>query len=180
MRLFVGVWLSEAMRKEVIEYIGRIRNDSSGFKWTGPENLHFTLKFLGEIPEVRLKELTLALKSAAARNQNFILKLGSTGFFPPRGNSRIVWVGVSDGSGELVKLADGVEHCCLEHGFTKADKMFQPHLTIARAKGDFPAVKLLQNKFISETGVSGFALIKSHLLPTGPEYQTLEIFPLLV
>lgn len=180
MRLFVGVWLSDAMRGEVVDYINHTRKDNTGFKWTNPDNLHFTLKFLGDVPETRLNELCPALKSAADRNNNFILKLGTTGFFPPGGILRIVWLGVAEGEIGLLKLADSVENCCQEHNFAKADKPFQAHLTIARIKSgaSVPKINITERHFESETMVTGFSLIESCLYPAGPVYKTLENFNL--
>jgi 2'-5' RNA ligase len=180
MRLFVGVWLSEAMLEEVANYIKLVRQNCSGFKWTSPQNLHFTMKFLGEIPENRLKELSQALRSAAAENETFSLRLGSTGFFPQHGAPRIVWIGVAQGQTLLVKLAQSVESYCLQHGFTQSDKQFRPHLTIARSKPEARASKIVftDNYFKSETVISGFSLIESCLTSKGPIYRSLENFNL--
>lgn len=181
MRLFIGVWLSEAMKKEVLEYIKRIQKSGSGWKWTTPDNLHFTLRFLGEVPEYKVADLARALKTAVAGESAFRLSLGKAGFFPTSGPPRILWLDVAVGGDSLVKLAGAVENCCRQQGFPKADKPFKPHLTIARAKSDLPKINLAEPefKFKSETGVTGVALIESRLFSAGPVYQTIELFKLV-
>jgi 2'-5' RNA ligase len=182
MRLFIGVWLSSVMQEEVVGYINRARQESCGLKWTAPANLHFTLKFLGETSANRLNDLKLALKMAAAQSESFRLQLGTVGCFPPLGVPvvRIIWLGVSCGETELVRLATKVENCCLERGFAENNKPFQPHLTIARAgnKGSNLRLTLPEIHFRSETEtrINSFSLIESRLSSTGPEYQTLESF----
>jgi len=179
MRLFIGVWLSEPIRDEVMNYIDRFRKDIPGWKWTKRQNLHFTLKFLGEISEHRVSELNGALESAAVPNQPFTLQVNNLGFFPERGIPRIVWLGVGCGELELIRLADLVESNCLKHGFGKADKPFQPHLTIARAKeeaffGGDRNSSWTQVNFENTMLVKDFSLIKSCLSPRGAVYKTVN------
>jgi RNA 2',3'-cyclic 3'-phosphodiesterase len=180
MRLFIGVWLSEAMRQEVVNYIKLIQKDYTGFKWTHPDNLHFTLRFLGEVPSSRIKSLHQALQLAANHNESFQLRLGMVGTFPARGIPRIIWLGVNSGRDELVKLANSVETLCCQYDFPAADKPFKPHLTLARAKSDLPVIKISESEawFNSETTVSGFSLIESQLFSGGPVYRTVETFNL--
>ena len=179
MRLFIGVWLSDTIQDEVMDYIDGCRKDIISWKWTKRQSLHFTLKFLGEISENRINELNRALESAAFPNQPFTLQIDKLGFFPKQGTPRIAWLGVGCGEPELIRLADLVESDCLKHGFGRADKPFQPHLTIARAKEEvsgggksgssFPQVDF-KNKML----VSGFSLIESCLNPSGAVYKTVK------
>ncbi len=202
MRLFVGVWLSETIQDTVMNYIDRSRREFLGWKWTKRQNLHFTLKFFGEVPEGRLNELSVALKTAAVQTHPFTLQLDNIGFFPKRGTPRIMWLGVGKGEPELVQLADSVERNCLEQGFGISDKPFQPHVTIARAKqedihtentpllvnsllvnplpvnpfGKSPDLSLSKLDFETKMSVCGFSLIESCLYPSGAVYKTIEDF----
>lgn len=179
MRLFIGVWLAPAMVEEVAQFIGLARKTCSGFKWTGPENLHFTLKFLGETSPEKVRDLHQALETAAAAGTGFELRLGEAGYFPPKGAPRIIWLGVETGREQLVDLVDAVEKSCVQYGFSREDKPFKPHLTIGRAKGEDPVVKLPETeKFESMTEVKGFSLIESKLLPAGPVYKSVRDFKL--
>jgi 2'-5' RNA ligase len=180
MRLFIGVWLSKVMKEEVLEYIRLIQKDCPGFKWTHSDNLHFTLKFLGEVPSSRISDLQQALQAAADQHGRFQLKLGTVGVFPPRGIPRIIWLGVNSGRDELVQLANSIEILCCQYDFPEADKPFKPHLTLARTKSDLPMMKKSESEaqFNSETMVTGFSLIESQLFSAGPVYRTVETFNL--
>lgn len=193
MRLFVGVWLSEEIQDAVMNYIECSRKEILGWKWTTRQNLHFTVKFLGELPEGRLNELSAALKMTATQNPPFSLRLGKVGVFPKRGTPRIIWLGVERGEQELIQLANLVESNCLERGFEKSDKPFQAHVTIARAKREdysgsnpslpfgssgMPVAEAPLPKLGLETAmlVCSFSLIESNLYPSGAVYQRIEDF----
>lgn len=175
-----------------MNYIERSREEILGWKWTQRQNLHYTLKFLGELPEGRLNELRTALKVAATKSHPFLLRLGNVGFFPNRGTPRIIWLGVERGEQELIQLANLVESNCLERGFGKSDQPFRPHVTIARAKQeDYPGgnpslpfhssrmppeVPLPKLGFETAMQVCSFSLIESNLYPSGAVYQRVEDF----
>ncbi|HEX3043779.1 MAG TPA: RNA 2',3'-cyclic phosphodiesterase [Bacillota bacterium] len=182
MRTFIGVWLASEMKQELTAEIERLRKNNSRFKWTQPENLHFTLKFLGEMEPTRITALERDLSTVTIGINSFRLQLGKSGCFPPKGEPRIIWIGLNAGSNELKKLAEGVEAACFQNGFPKESKPFQPHLTIARARdGVHPGAIsdfLPAREFTSVTDVTGFSLIESRLYSTGPVYHTLTDFPL--
>ena len=179
MRLFIGVWLSPSMLEEVSHFITSIAKNYLGYKWTSPENLHFTLKFLGEVSREQLPALRNSLKSVT--QESFLLKLSSIGYFPSENRPRIIWLGLETGQTQLTTLASTVEIFCAQAGFTKSDKLFQPHLTIARAKDDSSVTKLLNvmPTFKTETSVLKFSLIESQLFPKGPIYKSVEDFYLI-
>lgn len=178
MRLFIGVWLSEAARGEVVQYINMVKGQISGFKWSAPEQLHFTLKYLGETPEKALNPLTEALQRVTSDLIPFELHLGQLGFFPEKGTPRILWLGLAKGQHELESLAGMVEVACIQSGFQAADRPFKPHLTIARAKEGQRVLKTLDSKvdWKSSTLVTGFSLIESKLQPGGAVYRNIREF----
>lgn len=179
MRLFIGLRLSETSRDEVIRYINSAREESQGFKWSHPEQLHFTLKFLGEVETEKIAGLIKALETAAMGKKPFELRLGETGSFPERGIPRILWIGLSSAQKDLEMLAENVEVVCTNLGFPAEKRPFKPHLTIARAKdgqGDLLKVPNIRATWQSITLVSGFSLIESRLRPQGPVYQVVKEF----
>ena len=185
MRLFVGIHLAKDILEEVNHFIQlSSRNITShhGLKWTRPENLHFTLKFFGEVPHSRLDDVKQALSQAVIHHEPFLLKLGKAGSFPAKGIPRIIWLGVATGESQLVKLAGSIENACFGHGFPKEDKPFSPHLTIARLKEVSPGVKFIEPEFQFENTmiVEEFSLIESQLYPTGPVYREVEKFQLKI
>jgi len=185
MRLFIGIYLAADMLAEVNHFIRLSdQNNASGsigIKWISPENLHFTLKFLGEIPTSRLNDLKPALSQAASLNKTFPLQLGKVCCFPAKGVPRIIWLGVINSESQLTKLASSVENACFGYGFPKEERPFSPHLTIARLKDSSSEFKFTSPKFqfTSTTIVAEIFLIESQLYPTGPVYRQVESFRLL-
>lgn len=178
MRVFIGVWLSPVMRDEVMSYVIGLKREITGWKWTTSHNLHFTLKFLGEVSSKQLVTLKESLQEVRYSSIPFEIKLNRIGFFPTAARPRILWIGVSAGEKELVRLAEEIEAACQKCGFLRTDKPFQPHLTIARAReGQTQILPVNQGiKFESETNVIGFSLIESCLTEKGPIYRNIEEF----
>lgn len=179
-RLFIGVWLSPVLRDEVVNYMETIRKNSLGFKWTIPEQLHFTLKFLGEVTTADRNRLIVKLQEVADRTSEFTVALGAPGQFPNVGNPRIAWIGLSRGEAAMKNLANCVEAFCVAAGFAAADKPFRPHLTIARARPDCPLQLALAPDVVFDNSmkVQSFDLVESRLTSSGSVYRSVGQFPL--
>ncbi len=182
MRLFVGIYLEAGLLKEVLHFINSVSKNYGFLKWTSSENLHFTLKFFGEVPSSRLADIKQALNQAASQNESFELQLGEAGCFPARGIPRVIWLGVTEGDRQLIKLANSINTACFGYGFLKEDRPFSPHLTIARVKNGSPDFKFFAPgiKFTGKSTVEKFLLIESQLYPTGPVYRQIGQFQLRV
>ncbi|HOP74088.1 MAG TPA: RNA 2',3'-cyclic phosphodiesterase [Bacillota bacterium] len=178
MRLFIGVWPSREMVSEIQEYIRSASSGSTGLRWVSPENLHFTLRFLGEVADERVAGLKEDLKRAAMSCRPFLLTLGKTGFFPNAYSPRVVWLGVKQGAKELTHLATMVQSVGMDWGLEPSGQRFQPHLTIARVVRGVRPVFAPGEKthFNSETSVASFSLIESRLQPGGSVYRTIADF----
>jgi 2'-5' RNA ligase len=177
-RIFAGLWLSAAMRREVTEWIKLTGRQSAGFKWTPPENLHFTLKFFGDIPAREIDRLIQTLSKTGGQKV-FRLRLGGPGTFPDE-RPRVVWLGVSQGEAELRSLAGAVEARSVQAGFDATRQPFQPHLTVARTVAGQEPLLVFSAKtaFNSETEAGSFSLIESALRSSGPIYRSIADFRL--
>lgn len=180
MRLFIGIWPDRVMVDEVRDFIRSASSGSTGLRWISPENLHFTLEFLGEVTPERVAGLKQYLERAAMSCRPFRLTLGKAGFFPNAQSPRVVWLGVDRGAGELTHLAAMVRSVCMEWGLEASGQRFQPHLTIARAGRGVQPVFVPGEKvhFRSETSVTSFSLIESRLQPGGSVYRSIADFML--
>lgn len=176
-RVFIAIEFDD----EVIKEVARVQEEVSKIKFTGKltelENLHLTLKFLGEIDENKLEEVKKRLKEVKFKEMN--LKLGEAGSFGFRGNPKIVWIKVEgEEVWELQKKID--EHLS---GLFKKEERFMSHLTIARVRyaensEDFiRRVKKLGVKEI-KFKIKEFKLKKSELKPLGPTYTDIEVYKL--
>ncbi len=143
------------------------------------ENLHITLRFLGEIPASLVDEIYNNVLAKLVF-EKFRIKLVGLGAFPHVTRPRVVWVGVRDGSEILQKIYEEIERGLRRLGFKPEREQFVPHVTLARIKGSRNIerlVKMLQeySEFeIGEMVVESIRLKQSILTPRGPIYRTLR------
>ena len=179
MRAFVAVELPEAAREEVERLQETLQRSGADVKWVEPENLHLTLKFLGEIPEDQAGQVEEALRSAISSFRPFSFQLKGIGAFPRVNSPRVLWVGVGEGNLQLTELGATVEKCCLAVGFPAEDRPFSPHLTIGRIRPGPGLTRLIQQLEAAEFRCSAPApveriiLFQSVLSAHSPTYSRL-------
>jgi len=175
MRTFIAVEVPVHIRKQVGEYIETIRGIVPDVKWVPPENLHFTIKFLGEIDRDVLKGVRECVEQVAGEYPAFTMGISGIGFFPSEDHPKVVWIGADGGVDTLLYLFQDMERC-LEHiGFDRESKTFSPHLTIGRAK-KFKNVRVPASIPDFDTvmfDVETITVMKSTLTPEGPIYEKL-------
>ncbi len=178
MRAFVSVNIEdEELKKKIKKVAEEIKNNENGINITKEENLHFTLKFLGEISEDERAEIVKNLSKISL--PSFDIHIKDLGVFPEFNFIRIIWIGGY--SQELNKLAEEVDKGSIN---IKSNEGFVPHITIARVKfvKDKEALKKRLNSFLNlDFGlyrVTKFYLMESKLLPQGPIYRPLNEFKL--
>lgn len=173
MRCFISLKLSEEATNYLSEIQRRIKKENLFVgKFTAKENLHLTLKFLGEINEERMEEVKEKLREI--KFKNFKTELGNAGFFDNK-KYGIIWIRLENCE-ELQKKIDKSLS-----GLFKPEERFMPHLTIARTKKIKDKKKLtsfLNNLKIGSIKflVNKFYLMNSRLSKDGPEYSVLEEF----
>ena len=135
-RIFCAIDLAVSVRPSLMRHINRLREavPDAQASWSREENIHLTLKFLGEIQIPRLSDLSNAAARAVATLSSFEITLENTGVFPKHGAPRVLWIGVHDESGKLAELQTRLEEECALEGFAREERPFHPHLTIARLR----------------------------------------------
>lgn len=131
-RLFCAIEIPAEVRRKISTRTKRLLElfpDASA-SWTREENLHLTLKFVGEVDSSRASSLSEATGRAAATANSFDILIEKPGAFP----KRVLWVGVSDPSGDLFHLQQQLDQECTAAGFPKEERPFHPHLTVARLR----------------------------------------------
>jgi 2'-5' RNA ligase len=175
MRCFIAINLDDSLRNEIDESTTGLKTGTWDVKWVPSENLHVTLKFLGETPEDRLKEIHEKLQEISSRHEPCHLHLHSVGLFPDKKRPRVVWIDMEDSEG-LIKLQEDVEESFVSIGFKNDIRHFSPHLTIGRVrslKGKdslLREMEKLRDKDFGNIGVNKISLMKSELRPTGARY----------
>ncbi len=124
-RLFVGIELPDELK----ERLTAICNGVPGAKWVGPENLHLTLRFIGEVSEAGFADVDAALSEVRAAG--FDLVLSGIGHFASGKAPRVLWVGVEKNE-SLAYLQGRVEAACVRAGLDSERRNFSPHITLAR------------------------------------------------
>ena len=146
-----------------------------------PENLHLTLKFIGEVPETEFAVIRNAL-AAARSDQPVALEFRGLGFFPNEKRPRVFWAGI-EASPNLKTLAAEIDRAMEKLGIPCEQRPFSPHLTLARFEPPELPEKLrsaIEENAAREFGsfrTNQYQLIESKLKPSGAEYTTLESFP---
>ena len=184
MRTFVAVFFPGEINTELSRLIHDLSREAIGVKWVEGENLHMTLRFLGEMNESDLGKLSELASAASREVRSCTGRLSGLGAFPSLERPRVFWVAMKEGGTELVDLSQKLERGLVEGGFGKADKPFRPHLTIGRVrvpKGiDALTQKIKRTEFETESfPIDSFSIVKSTLTGKGPIYTKLSTFKLL-
>ena len=186
MRLFVALEISSAVRGNLAVLLQEsARAGAAVFakrvRWVRPENLHVTLKFIGEAAPEKLEAIRAAL-SAIHSSQPVEMRFRGLGFFPDEKRPRVLWAGI-EASPNLAAIAGDVDQHLEKAGFPRESRPFTPHLTLARFEPPGIARELhaaVQKNAAREFGLlrtGEFHLIESKLKPSGAEYTTLRSFP---
>jgi 2'-5' RNA ligase len=150
-------------------------------RWTGPEQLHLTLRFYGEVPEANVTELSTALRKATEGVRRFELRLTGLGGFPSLRRPAVVWLGLEGEIEPLQKLETQIERETARFGSHSETRAFHPHLTIGRVKRVADASPRVGQALAAEAmervgALPGACvqLIQSQLKPGGSVYTVLE------
>jgi len=181
MRAFIAIELPESIRDALRREQARFRAVCPDARWTRPEGIHLTLKFLGDISNHQEAQVKDAL-SRMEPFEKFTVRVQGFGFFPGAKRPRVFWAGL-DAPPALEQLAAQVESAVAPLGFPPENRLFKPHLTLARFKIPRPQPKVeallaVQNSaLLGSFEVSEFFLWESRLLPGGAEYHKVARFP---
>jgi RNA 2',3'-cyclic 3'-phosphodiesterase len=181
MRLFTGLDLSPEVAGTLGHLLDRLR-PVARVKWSPPENLHITTRFIGEWPAERLPDLRDALGGIPSRAA-IPIHIRNLGFFPNPHSPRVFWAGVEAGP-DLAVLASETDRALERLGLKPEGRPFSPHLTLARIKDPTHLQKLRESlALLRSVDFGGFSadrffLYQSRLGPGGSAYTKLAEFPL--
>lgn len=173
MRCFVALKPGKDILTKVADLQDELRRANADVRWIGPEELHLTLRFFGDLDDAAVSRLKTALGRVAAAQPKFTMTYAGLGEFP-----RVVWVG---GSRDADPLAAAIEAAS---GLPPDKYGFTPHLTIGRIRSErgsrelAAAIAARKDVPVGADSVSEFLLIKSTLASPSPIYETLETFRL--
>ncbi len=197
LRTFIATEIPASIRRRIKEHIDQLRTAFPDVRasWTREDNLHLTLKFLGDIPVSRIPALSDAVAEAAHAIEPFDLIVSGCGTFPPHGRPKVLWIGVRAGSAgilpasslpptpetqyPLTALYRAVEDACAAAGFEREPRPYHPHLTIARLRDSKGSRALAEQHkepgFPAQTfTVSELVVFRSELSSQGSKHSALS------
>ena len=186
MRLFVALEIPSAVRDNLAAFMKELRaletvSSRSNARWVRQENLHVTLKFIGNIDDAKLDAIRDAL-SQVKSEQPVELRFRGVGFFPSERRPRVFWTGI-EASPNLGPIGADIDARLAKLGIPVETRAFTPHLTLARLEP--PGISEKLQAAIKENATCDFGtfrtnefhLIQSKTRPTGAEYTRLSSFP---
>jgi 2'-5' RNA ligase len=176
-RLFISLGFPEPCRNA----LGTLYVPDKGVAWSRPEQLHLTMRFLGDVDGVMAERIEREL--ARVRVEPFILPLEGVGRFPPRGPTRVLWAGIGRGHTLLYQLRQQIDDAALAAGWRGLLRSFDPHITVGRVLNAEPAFVdqwLVKNRDFAGPPfrVGEFHLMASELRSEGAVHTLRKAFPL--
>jgi 2'-5' RNA ligase len=187
-RAFIAIDLSPEIHKRLDQVASELKERLAGVpvRWVPVENVHLTLKFLGDVSLTNLEILKKILRSEAGNHLPFEISIGQLGAFPSKRRPRVIWVGV-EAPQELMDLQRAIESETTRLGYARDRREFSPHLTLGRISRNANSADLrqigevLRNYkvgFLGATRVKEVHLFRSDLQPGGAVYTSLLNVPL--
>jgi|Deesub1362A_J573_1020465.scaffolds.fasta_scaffold00034_8 2'-5' RNA ligase len=176
LRCFISVELPPDLRSSLYRATSALRESCSRARWVPPENLHITLKFLGNVKARAIPGLVALLKEHLAPFAALEVELQGAGAFPSPQRPRVVWLGVREPRA-LQALQQAVEAAAQQAGFSPEERPFVPHLTLGRLKEPRACPSLSQSLStlkeapFGKIRVDRVCLMQSRLSPQGAQYS---------
>jgi RNA 2',3'-cyclic 3'-phosphodiesterase len=187
MRCFIAIDIDKKI-KGALSSLQRQLQDGIDVKkgdvnWVNPDNIHLTLKFLGEIKDAKVAEVCNIVKDVAGRHKSFELDIESVGHFGGR-SPKVLWVGTGKGEGDLLELQEDIEKSLVLAGWPQETREFAGHLTLCRIRHPAAGMKLAQvsedykDFKLGTMEADSVCVYRSELKPTGPVYTLLGNYKL--
>jgi 2'-5' RNA ligase len=204
-RTFIAIEIPRELRALVIQHIKQLRHalPNTRASWVREDNLHLTLRFLGNVPVTDIPQVSSAVERATKTISPFELTISGCGVFPPRGRPNVLWLGIEPGSAGILPAgrghpartsfdrAPGAQASSLQTlypsletelaaaGFPREPRPFHPHLTIARLRHPHDARELAERhqglSFAPKSfSVSEVVVFRSELLKEGSKHHALS------
>ena len=182
MRVFIAIDIDEIIKQDLAdlqaELQRKVDTKRSDAKWTNPENIHLTLKFLGEAKDAQVVEICNVAKEVASRYEKFDIDFEKVGHFGGK-SARVLWVGAGENCTELSELQQELEEELAEIGWAKENRKYAAHLTLCRIKNPSAGFKLAQltpsyDDFkLGTCSADAITVYQSELTSSGPNYIVL-------
>lgn len=180
MRTFIAIEINKVIQDEIEIVQKELESLDLDAKMADVNNIHLTLKFLGETETGKIENIKNILNKICEGAAAFSMQCCGLGVFPSLPKARVVWIGINKGKEQVINLADNIDNETEKLGFKKELRSFTPHITIARLKSSQNIHKIesklekFGNKEFGDITVDKIDLIKSTLTIHGPIYELLS------
>jgi 2'-5' RNA ligase len=182
-RTFIAAELSPSVKARAAKLISGLRPAGAEINWVQPQQMHLTLKFLGDVPDTETPDICRVVARAVAPFEPFEVICRGVGAFPNLEHPRTLWIGIQDGAEELCRLQAAIDDALKrELGFAREPRKFQPHLTIGRVKHIPPEAQDQFARLLAEhanfdadlAAIDEVVTFASFLSRSGPEHEALD------
>jgi len=179
-RTFVAIEIPVDIRDQIANLQFDLKGLGGRITWVKPENMHLTLKFLGDTDENLIENISDKLAQVVVSHNQFEIKVRGIGAFPNFKKPKVFWIGTEDEKSALVELANKIDKQVSQFGYEREKRRFSAHLTIGRVrdhKGIEPVIEKLkkaENFYPGKFEVKALLFIKSELTRQGPIYTVLK------
>lgn len=171
-RCFIALPLPPQVLRAIDRLQQQLRHELSGFRWAPPENLHLTLRFLGDQPEDYLEKLADIVLSVGSSNRCFQLTISGIGAFPSWHRGRVIWLGCQQPA-PVVSLHQQLSAALLSLGIPEEQRPFRPHLTLGRSRQPRalpPLPETVTGAEVASFDIDRLVLYQSQLTPRGARH----------
>jgi 2'-5' RNA ligase len=180
LRSFIAIELPETVKKALAEFQQELGKCGADVRWIRSENIHLTLKFLGNIEEDKADIIAERLKGTCKGHSGFKVNISGTGVFPNKRSPRVLWAGISLNE-EIVTLQEGIEDAMASLGFEREKRRFSPHLTLGRLRSSRGKQAVLDKMDAYRENIFGIMdvdsvlLMRSDLGPSGAKHTKIAV-----
>lgn len=175
-RTFLALDLNEQTRQRLVRAVEELPVGEAKIRWVESENLHVTVKFLGEVGDADMANVCRVVADAAGLVEPFDFQVRGIQAVPARGNLSMFWGGATDPEGRMAAMFEVVESALAELGFAREQREFRPHVTLGRVKyaRDGRALRAAAARMAAAdfgcVAADGLVVYSSQLTPDGPIY----------
>ncbi|MBN2590462.1 MAG: RNA 2',3'-cyclic phosphodiesterase [Sedimentisphaerales bacterium] len=182
MRVFIAIEIEKVIKNDLADLqrkmLGKVDIRQGDAKWVNPDDMHLTLKFLGEIKDTQLVDVCKITEEVTRKHECFDIEIGGVGSFGGH-SARVLWVGAGQNNESLLQLQEELETQLAFAGWPEENRKFEGHLTLCRIKNSQAGVKLAQlakeykDYSLDVVEVDSVCVFQSELTPHGPVYTLL-------
>lgn len=176
-RTFIALMISDEWAAYLAGLARNLAPRMTGLSWVRPENLHLTLRFLGDLDDSAVQRVRDTVAKCGASEPAPFARLGALDVFPSLARPRVLWVGLAEGADAVSSLAKAVDNALGREGFESPDKPIRPHITLARVRAGAEGLDTIPGVVASPPPAAAFldgvCVMKSELHPAGARYTAI-------